>query len=153
MTRARKRAVAAMLLAFALWPSLHYVLVQRYRMNPWKFFGWAMYTTHVFRPSVEVYALDGGQRVALPIPGRELREAEAERARLRDRSREWGLLARPDRLARLVGDALAPSEGVEVVIERYGIDPRSGRLTAGRESYLYLADGRVVGELGRGLSR
>ncbi|MCA9512134.1 MAG: hypothetical protein KC560_15590 [Myxococcales bacterium] len=148
MSRARKRAVAAMLLVFSLWPLAQHALVQRFRMNPWKFFGFAMYTTHVLKPAVEVYALDGGRRLALPIPERELPEAEAERRRLRASSHHCGLLARPDRLARLVRDALAPSEGVEVVVVRPYIDPRTGRVTATRESHLYLADGRVIEELG-----
>jgi len=145
----RKRLVAAMLVAFSVWPALHYAMVQRYRMNPWKFFGFAMYTTHVLEPTVEVYALDGGKRIALPIPDRELPQAEAERRRLRARSKQFGLWASPDRLARLVAEGLAPSEGVEVVVVRPYIDPKSGRVTAARESYLRLADGRVIEELGR----
>ena len=42
----------------------------------------------------------------------------AEHARLRAVSHPCGLLARPDRLAQLGVEALAPTEGIEIVIRR-----------------------------------
>lgn len=147
MSRARLRLVAALLLAFAIWPLCHYGLVQRFRMNPWKFGGWAMYTLHVFRPHIQVFALDEGTRTELFLTETKLREAAAARDLLESQSREWGLLAPPDDLGQILREELEPSEGIEVVIRRFTIDPVPGRVSATRESYFYLADGRVLREL------
>ncbi len=139
MARAKRRTVALLLACFAVWPLAHYALVQHYGLNPWKFFGWAMYTTPHIRPRVEVYALDGGNRVKLPLVEKELAAAAAERDRLRVESGMWGRLARPERLAQLVAEVLEPSEGVEIVTLHYRLDPGSARLTASRESFFQMS--------------
>ena len=148
MGRARVRVVAALLLAFAIWPLCHYFVVDAYRLNPWKFFGWAMYTVHIFHPKVEVYSLDGGNRIKLPLTERSLHEAATERDEFAFRRREWGLLEKPDYLAGLVQDVLQPSEGIEVVIKRFVIDPVFNTVRVSRGSYFYLADGQVVEAIG-----
>jgi hypothetical protein len=45
MTRAAKRrVVAALVLAVAIWPGFHFALAARTQFNPWELFGWAMYS-------------------------------------------------------------------------------------------------------------
>ena len=149
MARAKRRTVALLLACFAVWPLAHYALVQHYGLNPWKFFGWAMYTTPRIKPRVEVYALDGGDRVELPLIEKELAAAAAERDRLRLESGVWGRLARPERLAELVAEVLEPSEGVEIVTLRYWLDPGSARLTASRESFFYMSGDTPAPNSGR----
>ena len=146
MGRGRIRFVAGLLLAFGIWPACHFFVVQHYRMNPWKFAGWAMYSRHVFKPKLEVFLLDDGRRVELPLTEPELREAAALRDTFRRESREWGLLATPDALVSSIQSVFEPSEGIEVVVQRFSIDPVPARVSVRRESHFYLADGRVVRE-------
>ena len=40
----KRRLTAFFILAFALWPAVHYGLVLRFDVDPWKLFGWAMYS-------------------------------------------------------------------------------------------------------------
>lgn len=40
-----KKLVALLALALlTAWPIAHHILVERYELSPWKFFGWSMYT-------------------------------------------------------------------------------------------------------------
>jgi len=39
----KRRLVGLFLVAFALWPLLHFAATTRYGVDPWKLFGWAMY--------------------------------------------------------------------------------------------------------------
>ena len=39
----KQRLVFAVLALLAVWPLAHRVLVWRYDIAPWRFFGWAMY--------------------------------------------------------------------------------------------------------------
>ena len=43
--RAKQYVLAGLLLLLALWPLAHRALVVRYRVDPWRLFGWAMYCT------------------------------------------------------------------------------------------------------------
>lgn len=69
MTSRRKPLVVGLLLtAFALWPLLHYVVVQRYFVSPWRLFGWAMYCVPVYQPKVTFFAVRDEQRFAIDFP-------------------------------------------------------------------------------------
>ena len=62
----RMRASSAALAALMLWPAVHFALVERYDIVPWKFFGFAMYA--VSEPGMtirEPMAATPGERRAL----------------------------------------------------------------------------------------
>jgi len=140
MPRLKRRIVAAMLLAFAIWPLLHYSLVQRYGLEPWKFAGWAMYTVPRFLPRVEVFELRDGRRVKIPLIGSRFEAAADELVRFRAGALSWGELAVPDEVERLARQALDTREPIEIVITRFYVDPKPARLSVSRSSYFYQAD-------------
>jgi len=137
----KRRAVGIALLLLATWPLVHYQLVQRYDLDPWKFAGWAMYTRPSFLPAVDVFELRDGERVKVPLIGSRLEAAGREQERLREAALYWGQWVDPDELARRARHGLATSEPIEIVITRYFIDSESDRTSASRRSYLYAADG------------
>lgn len=133
----RRRLVGALLAVFAVWPLVHYELVARYELDPWKFAGWAMYLRPTFLPRVEVFELREGTRVKTPLIGRRLEAAGREAERMRREALYWGALADPEPLALLARRGLATREPIEIVITRFSLDPASARVTASRRSYLY----------------
>ncbi len=69
MTAHRKTLLVGFLLtAFALWPLLHYLVVKRYFVSPWRLFGWAMYCVPIYRPQVSFFAVRDGERFAIDFP-------------------------------------------------------------------------------------
>ncbi len=57
--RAKQRVVAGALVVLALWPLAHVALVRALDLNPWNWFGWAMYTTPPKRLTASVVDPDG----------------------------------------------------------------------------------------------
>lgn len=128
-----------MLTAFAVWPLLHYRLVNHYGLNPWKFAGWAMYTAPLYVPKVEIFELRDGVRVKIPLIGTALEAAAATHERLRTEALHWGRLVSSDALESQVRAGLATREPIEIVITRFFVDRNSDRVSATRDSFFYPA--------------
>jgi hypothetical protein len=133
---ARRRFVIALLACVALWPVAHRALVARYGINPWKFAGWAMYTTPVV-PELAVLFEPKGKELAvldertLPPPARDALE------RFRIQRTAYGDLARADDLARAVFTARGDLQWLLVATQRLRLDPRTARMTSRREQAIY----------------
>ena len=121
MTGVKKNALAAMVLALALWPVAHLFLATRYQVDPWEFMGWGMYAL----PSPQVHV-----RMEQLLDGRSLlvRPSDASLARLD------AFAARRTRLGELVAiDALGADllalnpemDGVAVIVRRWALDPET----------------------------
>ena len=130
---AKKRVIAVGLIAFALWPLGHRVLVLRYDVSPWRFFGWAMYCQPKFTPEVEIYVRRGVERVPLIEPS-ELQRSRRDYVRRREM---WGGLLAPDDLGREALRAAGDADEVEIIVRRLVIDPATSRLAAREETYTY----------------
>ena len=77
IARRKRRLATALLIVFRTWPLVHYQLVRVYRLDPWKFGGWAMYTVVNFLPRVEVFAMRGGERQHLGLGSHDLPASRA----------------------------------------------------------------------------
>ena len=141
-TAAKRRIVLiALLVVFALWPLVQHALVQSYGLNPWKFFGFAMYTQPRIIPIVDVYVLDKGGRHRPLLRPDELRAVEAFQLR-----REvWGELAAPDELARVLRGRVGGAADIEIVVTSPKLDATSARITSDRTSYFFEAGGDPAG--------
>ncbi|MGH0030210.1 MAG: hypothetical protein ACQGVC_10495 [Myxococcota bacterium] len=92
----KRNAVVAFLVAFAIWPAVHRVLVATWDVNPWKLAGWAMYARPHFPGRLVLRLNEGGQERLL----RELSPREqALAADFVERRYSAGRLASPDALA------------------------------------------------------
>jgi hypothetical protein len=121
---ARKRIAVGLLLAFAVWPGVHFVLAERLDFDPWNFFGWAMYAlpNPTYDLRVAVISGDRVRRVELPPPLR-------EQARLYlERRATLGRGVTPEPLARAVLRAEPGIDAVVVGVRKLVLDPESGRV-------------------------
>ena len=99
-SRRKPLLVGLLLTAFALWPLLHYLVVQRYFVSPWRLFGWAMYCVPVYQPEVSFFAVREDQRFAIEFPTAG-DDALAYRRFVRQRA-QLGTLVPPDDLGHIL---------------------------------------------------
>lgn len=138
MSYARKqRAVIGMLLVVAFWPLVHRALVARYDLNPWKFFGFAMYCVPTLEPQIRLHVDYGGRIEALDPSPRHFARVRFEIEAFKHDRGIWGDLATPDRIAQALFDVLTRVEGLEVeVIDPY-FDLETSRIAVRRPRYRY----------------
>lgn len=137
IARGKRRLAAAVLIVFTAWPLLHYGLVQRYRLDPWKFGGWAMYTVINFLPQIEVFAIRGGDRQQIGLGSHNFPASRAAREALVFDAKFYGELADAEPLARAAASEVGDEVPIEVVITRYFLDRSSARMSATRRSFFY----------------
>lgn len=114
----RKTLVIGILLtAFALWPLLHHVIVQRYFVSPWRLFGWAMYCVPVYQPTVRFFISHDDERIEIPFPRERPDDARAQARFVRHRA-ELGTLVSPDELGRILFSAHPQLDEVIVHVEQ-----------------------------------
>ncbi len=133
---AKRRCLAAFLVALALWPLVHRVLVVRLQINPWKFGGFAMYCTPPNKITVEVFGVLGGERRPLNLTRAPERVGAALLGFTAVRS-QFGELARPHGVARALfaWDERIPD--VEIEVRNLRLDPRTDRFAPTVRRYRY----------------
>ena len=130
----KRRLVVAFLIAFALWPALHRVLVAAYDANPWKLAGWAMYARPHFPARLALRLVEGGSE----RPLRELDDWEQVlAAEFIERRHSLGRLARPDALVEALLSRLGRADAVVVVLRTryFDLETASIRQRTERETF------------------
>jgi len=136
----KRTAVAWGLVLFTLWPLVHFGLVRALDLNPWKWFGLAMYTVPRDRYDAHAFSLPGRERIGLaglePARAQRLLESYAAFVRRRDQLRG---AARPDAFARALFDARPELETIEITVQRIGLERESAMVVeeARSEPYVY----------------
>lgn len=132
------RLASGLLAAVLVWPPVQHVLCRRLELDPWSFFGFAMYAVPNLEVTVRAGALDAPDGEpdwnAIPVSSYALLRAYGE-----ERAR-WGRLLPPDRLARELLARHADLEGVVVRILRWQISPESSRLEPLQRDFRYLRE-------------
>ena len=131
---ARARAVVVLLFLVAAWPYAHRVLVERYHLDPWRYFGFAMYCYPKSDVSVGFFVPDqGGLRV---VPRAAVPEdVERELRRYRNERRTDGSLE-PERIARGLKASLG-AQTLLVQVRHLHFDTRSASFRERVVDYLY----------------
>jgi hypothetical protein len=110
-----KRGLALLVLAATTsWPLVHHGIVRTRGLNPWKWFGWAMYTTPPVRVRAEVWTPEGRP---LDLRGVAPGAAQAALAAYRSWSsevQELGGASAPDAFAATIFTAYPDVERFEV---------------------------------------
>lgn len=125
MSYAIKRAILlAVLVASAVWPAAHYFVVRRYKLSPWNWFGWAMYTQPAERLQVHAISPDG-----TTVTSRLPTLSEREQQSIMDAYRPWSLrhlelgdLDDPDEFARAILNVFDTWPSVRIEVQRFGLD-------------------------------
>jgi len=59
----KKNILFVFLIIFMIWPLLHFQLVRKNYINPWKLHGWAMYCVADFSLDLKVYGMKKGKKI------------------------------------------------------------------------------------------
>jgi hypothetical protein len=138
----KRRLVGGFLIAFGLWPLVHWGLVRVYDVDPWKLAGWAMYTAPGAMKTVRVTRIERGGGFETLDFARYGPEEQRAVDRFRERRRVLGRLASSEPLARTML-ALHPDwEGVAISVLSLKLDPEDARLRPQIESETHWRDGR-----------
>lgn len=135
--RTKQRIVAAAVIGLAVWPLAHRVLVARYRVTPWRLFGWAMYCSPKLPVRVTIQGVSGGERTRLAITdagNHALRRAIVGFSRRRG---VWGALVEPDGIGALALAKHPQTEAVDVEVEHLYLDPATALIASQRYTYTY----------------
>jgi hypothetical protein len=122
---AKERAVAAALALLSIWPIGHFFLVRALDLNPWNWFGWAMYTTPAKRLVAEVYGPDGRQLDPAKTTPEHGRRLLAAYKRYSDRYMELGAFTDADAFARACFEAYPGYATVTIRVYAVGVDRRT----------------------------
>jgi hypothetical protein len=140
---AKQRLVVAVLAVLAAWPLAHRALVQRYDLDPWRFFGWAMYCTPKLPADVYLFAIENGARI--PVSFDELTPAQRRSVyALRARRVLWGTFASPSRAGAAVLAARPKADVAEVVVSKWYLDPTTATIATHDERYRFTRPGAPI---------
>jgi hypothetical protein len=132
----KQRLVVAVLAVLAAWPLAHRALVVRYDLDPWRFFGWAMYCTPKLPATVALFAIEDGVRT--PVEIRSLPRADRRAVyALRRRRGLWGTLASPARAGRVLLAARPEADAVEVVVNKMFLNPATASIDTHVETHRF----------------
>ena len=125
----KKYVVIALLGVSFTWPLVHYGLVQSLQLNPWNWWGWAMYTMPAPRVKARTTSLDTGKDFnpaqTSREHGRRIMQAYNE---FSSRQIEMGGLAEPDAFARVLLEAFPTHSGCRIEVWRVELDPETAML-------------------------
>ena len=120
---ARKKVLTIGVVICMLWPAAHFVLARNVGFDPWKFFGWAMYSSPA--PEIELsYAEIRNGRPSAFTPSAELAE---QLRKFADRRVALGKWASPESLVQRIFEERTDADAIALGIRRWTIDPKSGR--------------------------
>jgi hypothetical protein len=138
----KRRVLGWLIFVFALWPLAQYALVERFGTDPWKLFGWAMYSVPGPMKTVRVFEIArDGRFEALDFQAYTPEEQELVDT-FRERRRALGALQSAEALARGMLDLHPDFEGVVVAIVSLELSPESARLVPRLERSTHWRDGR-----------
>lgn len=125
----KKRIVIAFLLASFVWPPVHYVLVDALGLNPWNWWGWAMYTKPVPRVQASAVSLTSGRDLDLRQASRaDAAAVQAAYKAFSSDQMELGGLRKPEDFATALLRAFPNEEGVRIVVRRVVLDRESAMI-------------------------
>lgn len=141
MTGALRCRLAVGILAFVLvWPPVHHVLARTLDLDPWSFFGWAMYSVPNLKTAVRAAGLESLPAVA-PVAQPDWGSIDP-RARVwlheyAQRRERWGKLLPPDAVAERIFALQPELPALLVRVRRWEIDRETGRISPDDVDYVY----------------
>ena len=122
----RRRVMASLVLLTLLWPLVHLVLVERFRLDPWEFFGWSMYALPAAQMQIAVEA----ERTGIAKPLRAMGTSREGIRRLARRRSALGTLASVESTAREIFAEDPAIDALTFVFREIRLDPKSARLVS-----------------------
>ena len=141
----KRRIISIVLVALALWPLAHFALVLRFGVDPWKLFGWAMYSVPGAMKTVRVIELsrDGGAReVTRAVQGEAVWRTVSRYRVLRQ---SLGSLVGAEATARRILELRPDWEGVALPVLSLTLDRETASVRAAIEQASFWRDGSPAG--------
>jgi hypothetical protein len=132
----KKYLILLVLLAYVIWPMVHAAGVYLYDMNPWKFFGFAMYCVPPPGLTVLLTDVSTAKRVTLAPPEVFERDSDRRNRFLAQRLHTGSLLA-PDVLADQVFAEYPGVMNLEIVMVHRVFDLNERKMVTRRYGYRY----------------
>ncbi len=133
---ARARIACGVLATLALWPFVHFQIVTRLDIAPWRLNGFAMYTVPPTDLSVSFFAEQRGQRRQLSLTPLLTPVVERALTAYRQEHRAFRSLA-PDDVARALRTEHAGLHGLVIIVDTLYYDLPTGRYVERRGEYAY----------------
>lgn len=121
----KRRIWQGVVVALCAWPLLHFALVQRYGISPWKLHGMAMYCAPKLRESGTLHAVAAGRERVLRAAPEELATALDEYMRARH---ALGSLASARALKRAAASNVSGGNGLFLELQHWSLDPDTRRV-------------------------
>ena len=137
MLEQKRRALIALLIALAVWPFIHFALVQTHGINPWRFFGFAMYCVPRRLVFLDAFARVGDREAPMPFPSS---GPPPEVVDYIDRRWAWGPGLEPDGLATMILAAEPALTGVRIDVHHWEMQIDDHRYHRETFSYDYPAE-------------
>lgn len=145
-SRLRIRLATGLVVFVLLWPPVQHVAARTFELDPWAFFGFAMYAVPNLRVNVRAARLasldphaEPDWNAISPVSYAALRSFAERRAR-------WGRLLAPDNVARELFAAQPDLPGLLIRVRRWVIAPESSRLEPRDTDYRFAPPGRALSD-------
>jgi hypothetical protein len=132
----KKRILLAVLALLAVWPLVHMGLVARYEIDPWRFFGFAMYAVPSSYQYVHEVELRDGREVNIHHSWLDEESLAAHLTLMRKRA-VLGKFAEPHELAASLLKARPEMSGLKILVHRDVVSPRTS-LVESRHAAAYV---------------
>jgi len=152
-SRTRIRVATATLIAVMLWPPVHHTLSRTVGIDPWAFFGFAMYAVPNLRVTARAGRLDSLESGAEPDWNAISLGSYPTLRTFAQRRARWGRFASPDDAARKLFNAQPDLPGIVIRIQRWRIARDSTRLASHDIDVVYLPPGRRVDSPAAGMGQ
>ena len=143
-TRPRVRLATGLLIAVMIWPPVQHVLARTYDLDPWAFFGWAMYAAPNLRVNVLAARLETPSIDANPDWNAISVGSYGELRSFAIRRAKFGSLLSPDDLARDLFREQPDLPGILIRVTRWEISHETSRLTPAHSDHVYSPPGDRV---------
>lgn len=143
-TALRVRLATLILAGVVVWPLIQHGVVRAYHLDPWAFFGWAMYATPNMRVNVRAARLDAPEPDARPDWNAISVGSYGAMRAFAERRGRWGDLLPPDALARELFAAQTDLPGVLIRVRRWELSRETSRLVPSDTDYFYAPPGKRV---------
>lgn len=138
----KRRILGGLIVAFALWPLCQYALVLRYGVDPWKLFGFAMYSVPGPMKTVRIIEISRSGHFRVLDFQAYTPEEQVLVDTFRERRSALGRLQSADALAAGMLALHPEFEGVEVVVVSLELSRDTARLVPRVDRSTYWRDGR-----------
>lgn len=133
---AKSRTALLALAALVIWPVLHFTMVQKYELNPWKFFGFAMYCSPTLPVRANIEVIEDGKSMSID-PNQLSRAGRGAMRRFVVSRGVLGTFEDPDPVAAWVFHLRPQAEEVRIEVLHAHIDRGTGRIVEDRYPYEY----------------